>query len=81
MLGESGHLLDTVSLSTQISIDKTAELYGLLKREPLAARRAHLETLLLADQFRFPADDWRARAVRHILHQIRVLENRSCLSV
>jgi len=71
MLGESGHLLDTVSLSTQISIDKTAELYGLLKREPLAARRAHLETLLLADQFRFPADDWRARAVRHILHQIR----------
>ena len=69
--GETEHLLDAVSLSTQISSDKTTELYGLLKRAPLAARRAHLETLLLADQFRFRSADWRARAVRHILHQIR----------
>jgi hypothetical protein len=74
--GESGHLLDAVSLSTQIASSKItegqiADLYGLLKREPLAARRTHLETLLLADQFRFPSEDWRSRAVRHVLHQIR----------
>jgi hypothetical protein len=74
--GETEHLLDAVSLSTQsasgqIAQGQLAALYNLLKREPLASRRAYLETLLLADQFRFPADDWRARAVRYILHQIR----------
>ena len=63
--GETGHLLDSVTLSTQ-----QATLYSLLKRESLSSRRAHLETLLLADQFRFPIDDWRARVVRHVLHQI-----------
>ena len=63
--GETGHLLDSVALSTQY-----ATLYNLLNREPLTSRRARLETLLLADQFRFPPDDWRVRAVRHILHQI-----------
>ncbi len=69
--GESGHLLEAVALSSQSASNKIVSLYTLLKREPLASRRAHLETLLLADQFRFPADDWRSRAVRHILHQIR----------
>lgn len=69
--GETGHLLEAVALSLQSASDKTASLYTLLKREPLASRRAYLETLLLADQFRFPPDDWRTRAVRHILHQIR----------
>jgi hypothetical protein len=74
--GETGHLLDAVSLSKQcasgqIVQGQLAALYDLLKREPLASRRAHLETLLLADQFRFPSDDWRSRAVRHVLHQIR----------
>ena len=66
MPGETGHLLEAVTLSTQ-----SAGLYSWLNREPLATRRAHLETLLLADQFRFPADDWRSRAVRYVLHQIR----------
>lgn len=80
--GETGHLLQAVSLCSQSASDKMTEgwltdnlptsLYRLLKREPLASRRAHLESLLLADQFRFPADDWRARAVHYILHQIRV---------
>jgi hypothetical protein len=64
--GETGHLLDSVTLSAQ-----SAELYNLLNREPLSSRRAHLETLLLADQFRFPPGDWRSRAVRHVLHRIR----------
>ena len=66
MPGESGHLLDAVSLSKQ-----SAGLYSLLTRKPLAARRSYLETLLLADQFRFSSDDWRSRAVCHVLHQIR----------
>ena len=74
--GETGHLLEAVSLSKpcasgQIVQGQLAALYDLLKREPLASQRAHLETLLLADQFRFPSDDWRSRAVRHVLHQIR----------
>ncbi|MBN1147409.1 MAG: DUF2399 domain-containing protein [Anaerolineales bacterium] len=69
--GESGHLLEAVALSSQNANNKIASLYTLLEREPLASRRAHLETLLLADQFRFPVDDWRAHAVRHVLHQIR----------
>lgn len=46
-------------------------LYSLLQRTPLAASRTRLESLLLADQFRFPAEDWRARGVRHVLSQLR----------
>ena len=84
--GETGHLLDVVSLSAQsasgqIAQGQFANLYGLLKREPLASRRAHLETLLLADQFRFPSEDWRARAVRYILHQIRARKSVSPFSL
>lgn len=66
MPGEIGHLLDSVVLSSQ-----SAELYNLLDREPLFAQQSHLESLLLADQFRFPPDDWRSRAVCYVLHQIR----------
>ena len=65
--GEKGHLLQSVTLKTG---DKS--LYTLLKREPASTARARLETLLLADQFRFPKDDWRTRAIRRTLTQLRV---------
>ncbi|MGD8403293.1 MAG: DUF2220 family protein [Anaerolineales bacterium] len=48
-----------------------ASLYALIDREPASAVRSRLETLLLADQFRFPKDDWRSRAIHRILKQIR----------
>jgi len=41
------------------------------KRSSLAASRSRLETLLLADQFRFPSSDWRSRAICFILGQLR----------
>jgi len=65
--GEGGHLLDDVTLAKQ----QHADVYNLLSREPLSYRRSQLETLLLADRFRFPRDDWGTRAVQHVLNQIR----------
>jgi len=65
--GETGHLLTAVILQTE----HATRIYDLLHRAPLAASRSRLESLLLADQFRFPTDDWRSRAVRHILSQLR----------
>ncbi|MEW5873213.1 MAG: Wadjet anti-phage system protein JetD domain-containing protein [Chloroflexota bacterium] len=65
--GETGHLLDYVTLDKQ----QHAAVYNLLSREPLASRRSQLETLLLADRFRFPRDDWRSRVVQHVLNQIQ----------
>lgn len=65
--GETGHLLTAVVLQTE----HATRIYNLLHRAPIAASRSRLESLLLADKFRFPADDWRARAVGHILSQLR----------
>jgi hypothetical protein len=67
--GETGHLLAAVTLPTEHATRHT--LYPLIHRTPLASSRSNLETLLLADQFRFPPEDWRARAVRHTLNQLR----------
>lgn len=64
--GETGHLLAAVILQTE----HATRLYDLLHRSPLAASRSRLESLLLADQFRFPGEDWRSRAVRHTLSQL-----------
>jgi len=64
--GETGHLLAAVILQTE----HATRLYDLLHRSPLAASRSRLESLLLADQFRFPGEDWRSRAVRHTLGQL-----------
>jgi hypothetical protein len=71
--GEKGHLLESVTLRTEHVISNTpnAPLYTLLNREPLSNARSRLETLLLADQFRFPKDDWRSRAIQRILSQLR----------
>lgn len=63
--GQSGHLLEAIGLRG------VAALYRLIEREPLAERRAGLETLLLAERFRFPAGDWRSQAAGRILAQVR----------
>ncbi len=67
--GETNHLLQSVSLAT--SNTHHASLYTLLHREPASTTRARLETILLADQFRFSKDDWRTRAVHRALDQLR----------
>lgn len=46
-------------------------LYQLLNREPLSNSRARLESLLLAEKFRYPMQDWRAHALNFILGQVR----------
>jgi hypothetical protein len=71
--GETGHLLQSVALQRQHeSHSKHHEtLYTLLHREPLYNHRTRLESLLLADKFRYPKQDWRARALEEILAQLR----------
>jgi hypothetical protein len=73
--GETGHLLEAVTLKPEDA------LYPLLRREPLANHLTRLETLLLSEQFRFPANDWRFRIVRRILEQVRAGKSPSPLSL
>jgi hypothetical protein len=65
--GESGHLLKTVTLEAE----QAARLYQILKRTALSDSRTRLESLLLGEKFRFQDGDWRARAIRYILLQIK----------
>lgn len=64
--GEAGHLLQAVALNTE----RAAQTYQVLNRTPKASQQKTLETLLLAEKFRFD-EDWRARAIRHILTNLR----------
>jgi hypothetical protein len=64
--GETGHLIDSVILKTE----HAARIYELLNRSAITDQRSRLETLLLADQFRFSRDDWRARAIHRTLTQL-----------
>jgi hypothetical protein len=66
LLGEKGNLLQSVTLKTGHE-----SLYTLLNREPAFTTRSRLETLLLADQFRFTRDDWRTRSIQRTLTQLR----------
>ncbi len=66
--GETGHILQTIALTEHATCNN--ELFRLLSRTPIADNRAHLESLLLADKFRF-RDDWRARAISYILNQLK----------
>ncbi|MBN1451541.1 MAG: hypothetical protein JW963_11040 [Anaerolineales bacterium] len=65
--GEKGHLLQTVALTTE----HATCIYELLHRSAITDQCARLETLLLADQFRFPKDDWRSRTIHRTLTQLR----------
>lgn len=77
--GEKGHLLQSITLPTtehivpqRSGVDGTrnTEIFQLLSRAPIANTRARLESLLLADKFRFQ-DDWRARAISYVLNQLK----------
>jgi len=68
--GETGHLLQSITLPKTEHGTRNTEIFQLIKRNPIANNRSRLESLLLADKFRFQ-DDWRARAVSHILSQIK----------
>lgn len=68
--GETGHLLQSIALPKTEHATRNTELFHLLSRTPIADNRFRLESLLLADKFRFQ-DDWRARAIFHILNQLK----------
>jgi len=65
--GEEGHLLESVTLGPDAG--RADELFTWLNRMPVAALRARLRDLLLADRFRF--SDWRLRAVEWTLAQLK----------
>ena len=62
--GQTGHLLESVTLNS----DRADDIFALLGRAPLAARRARLRDLLLGDRFRL--NGWRLQAVQHTLTQL-----------
>jgi hypothetical protein len=64
--GETDHLLQFAKLQTE----HVASIYALIRRSAKTDQRSRLENLLLGDKFRF-SDDWRARALRHILTNLR----------
>jgi hypothetical protein len=65
--GETGHLLQKVTLITEHAPD----LFPWLGRPPLAAQAAALRELLLGARFRFAADDWRLAALDHTVAQLQ----------
>jgi len=65
--GEEGHLLESVTLVPDAG--RADELFTWLNRVPVAALRARLRDLLLAERFRF--SDWKLRAVERALAQLK----------
>ena len=65
---ETNHILQTIILTEYAT--RNNEIFHFLSRTPIADNRSRLESLLLADKFRFQ-DDWRARAISHILSQLK----------
>ncbi|MBI3243075.1 MAG: DUF2399 domain-containing protein [Chloroflexi bacterium] len=63
--GETGHLLAAVTLIPE----QADSVFNLLKRTPLATRRARLGEILLGDRFRF--SDWRRQAIDAAIGQLR----------
>jgi hypothetical protein len=66
--GENNHILQSIKLTEHATHNN--ELFHLLSRTPIADNRTRLESLLLADKFRFH-EDWRARAISYILNQLK----------
>ena len=80
--GEEHHLLESITLPTpHVPHPTPRELYTLLNRIPLSNQRSQLESLLLADKFRFSADDWRARALKQILDKLHAGKSPSPFSL
>ena len=81
--GENGHLLEAVFLKMEYTEGNPAaerSLYQLLQRSAKTDQRSRLESLLLAEKFRF-VDDWRARAIRTILTNLRAGKSPSPFSL
>lgn len=74
--GETGHLLASVTLKTE----HATRIYQLLNRNAKATQQKTLESLLLAEKFRF-VDDWRERAIRRILGNLRAGKSPSPFSL
>jgi hypothetical protein len=68
--GETAHLLQAIALPKTEQGTRSTEIFQLLSRTPVASNRSRLESLLLAEKFRFQ-DDWRAGAISHILNQLK----------
>lgn len=77
LAGETNHLLQSVTLKTEYAPRNTQhatrnnELFQLLSRKPIADNRTCLESLILAEKFRYQKSDWRARVLDYILDQLR----------
>ena len=78
--GETGHILQSITLPKTEHETRNTELFNLLSRPPLATNRSRLESHLLADKFRFQ-DDWRARAIHYILNQLKAEKSPSPFSL
>jgi hypothetical protein len=78
--GETGHLLQSIALPKTEHGTRSGEIFQLLSRTPNASNRSRLESLLLAEKFRFQ-DDWRARAISHILSQLKAEKSPSPFSL
>jgi hypothetical protein len=65
--GETGHLLQSAALNPE----QTAHVYQLLDRQAKTQQQQTLESLLLAEKFRYTGD-WRAGALLRVLENIRV---------
>jgi hypothetical protein len=78
--GETGHLLQSIALPKTEHGTRSTEIFQLLSRTPIASNRSRLESLLLAEKFRFQ-DDWRARAIAHILGQLKAEKSPSPFSL
>ncbi len=90
--GEANHLLQSVALpktehGTRNPALSTVEgtqhelLFYLLSRKPIAGHRARMETLILAEKFRYSKEDWRARALDYTLRQLRAGKSPSPFSL
>jgi hypothetical protein len=78
--GETGHLLQSIALPKTEHGIRNKEIFQFLSRIPIADNRSRLEGLLLADKFRFQSD-WRARAISHVLNQLKAEKSPSPFSL
>ncbi len=79
--GETNHILQSASIANGTRPTQHASLYTILQRTPTSNHRDNLESLILAEKFRYQKDDWRARTLDHILHQLRTGKSPSPFSL
>ncbi|MBI3164940.1 MAG: hypothetical protein HYZ24_09675 [Chloroflexi bacterium] len=88
LAGETNHILQSASIANGVRntqyetrITQQEPLYKLLHRTPTSNHRNNLESLILAEKFRYQKDDWRARALDHILNQLHTGKSPSPFSL